>query len=70
MDSTEYKEKIKLILSDVRVYDKLDKDPRPGYKQWLVSLLTQVKKEYKITKDQYYHLYPTLDIVPCLYGSP
>ena len=31
-DSTEYKEKIKLILSDVKVYEKLNKDPIQGYK--------------------------------------
>ena len=31
MDSTEYKEKIKLMLSNVKVYEKLNKDPTPGY---------------------------------------
>ena len=36
MDSSEYKDKIKLMLSDVRVYEKLDKDPTPGYKWRLV----------------------------------
>ena len=38
-------ENIKLMLSDVSVYEKLDKDPTPGYKQWLVSLLTDLKRE-------------------------
>ena len=69
MDSTEYNEKIKLMLSDVRVYKKLEKNPSPGYKRWLVSVLPQLMKEDKITQDQYYHLYPTSDMEPRLYGS-
>ena len=36
MDSSEYKDKINLMLSDVRVYEKLDRDPTPGYKWRLV----------------------------------
>ena len=57
MDSTEYKEKNKIMLSNVKVYEKLNKDPTPGYKRGLVSLLTQLKKEDKTTR-------PVLSSVP------
>ena len=70
MDSTEYKDKIKLMLTDERVYQKLKKDPTQGYKRWMVSLLTQLKNKDKIMQDQYYHLYHKSDMVPRLYGSP
>jgi hypothetical protein len=70
IDSIEYKAKIKNMLKDKRVYQKLNKDPSPGFKRQLISHLTKLRDDGKITKEQYWHLYPTSDMVPRLYGSP
>ena len=63
-------EKIRLMLSDERVYKKLRKDFTRGYKETLVALLTGQRDDNKISGSQYHDLYPISDLVPRLYGSP
>ena len=70
MDKEEYEEKVKQMLSDKRTYEKLSKDPTPVYKKKLVSILSRLKDEGKITYQQYQHLYPTTETVPRMYCTP
>ena len=56
MDTQEYKDKIKAMLTDEHVYKRLKQDP------------TRIIQG-KITLDQYRDLYPTSDLVPWLCGS-
>ena len=57
------------MLGDKRVSKRLKHDPTRGYKEKLVTLLTGLKDQGKITLDQYRDLYPTLDLVTWLHGS-
>jgi len=50
MDTAEYEEKVKEVLSDEKVYEVLKKDPTAVYKRQLVSILTRLKEENKITE--------------------
>ena len=70
MDSTEYEEKMRKMLSDPGTYETLKRDPTRKYKQQMISMLNDLEKRGKITKDQYWYLYPTLEKVPRMYGSP
>ena len=65
-----FKDKMKAMLADERVYKKLKLDPPRGYKKKPVALLTGLKDQGKISLDQYRDLYPTSDLVPRLYASP
>ena len=49
------------MLSDDRYYDKLKKYPTSNYKRKLVGTLTRLKRENKITKQQYDYLCPTAE---------
>ena len=53
MDKEEYMNKIKVMLSDERMYKKLKKNPTCGYKEILVALLTSLKDENKTSWSQY-----------------
>ena len=70
MDTQEYKDKIKAVLTNERVYKRLKHDPTGGYKEKLIDLITGFKDQGKIFLDQYRDLYPTLDLVLQQYGSP
>ena len=50
-DTQEYKDKIKVILADERVYKKLKCDPTREYKGKLVALFTGLKDQGKISMD-------------------
>ena len=70
MDKEEYEKKVTDMLSDEKTYIKLDKDPTPTFKKRLVSILTKLKDEKKISDQQYKWLYPTSEKVPRMYCTP
>ena len=70
LKSQEYQDKMNGMLSDRNTYEKLKKDPTQKYKSVLIKMLGDLEKAGKITKDQYWFLYPTLEKVPRMYGSP
>ncbi|XP_072047082.1 uncharacterized protein [Amphiura filiformis] len=70
MQADEYDQKLQGMLSDEKTYELLDRDPTPRYKRQLVGILSRLKKEEKITKSQYDHLFPTAENVPRIYGTP
>ncbi|XP_072039314.1 uncharacterized protein [Amphiura filiformis] len=70
MQADEYEQKLQGMLSDEKTYEQLDRDPTPRYKRQLVGILSRLKKEEKITKSQYDHLFPTAENVPRIYGTP
>ncbi|XP_072046590.1 uncharacterized protein [Amphiura filiformis] len=58
------------MLSDARTYEQLASDPTQKYKRELVTILSRLKKEEKITRSQYDLLYPTAENVLRIYGTP
>ncbi|XP_072051907.1 uncharacterized protein [Amphiura filiformis] len=70
MEVSEYKDKLSDMLSDARTYEQLASDPTQKYKRELVTILSRLKKEEKITRSQYDLLYPTAENVPRIYGTP
>jgi len=60
MDTGDYEQKVKTMLSDDKTYEKLNKDPTPKYKRKLMSIIEKLKEEDKITDEQYKYLYPNL----------
>ncbi len=70
LDKEEYVEKVNTMLADRKTYEELPSDPTPKYKRKLVSMLTDLKKEGKITESKYKELYPTAENVPRLYCTP
>jgi hypothetical protein len=70
MDKSEYEEKMRRMLSDKDTYEPLKRDPTKKYKAELIKILNQLVADEKITKEQYWYLYPTLEKVPRMYGSP
>jgi len=67
METAEYEEKVKEMLSDEKVYEVLKKDTTAVYKRKLVSILTRLKEENKMTEKQYKMLYPTTENTPRMY---
>ena len=65
--SAEYESKVNTMLSDEHTYEKLKKDPTPGYKRKLVNILKRLKAEQKIDEAQYRLLYPIAEATPRLY---
>ena len=70
MDKDDYETRVKEMLDDVKTYGKLNKDPTQRFKKKLVSILTRLKNEEKLSDQQYRHLYPTSEVVPHMYCSP
>ncbi|XP_072050257.1 uncharacterized protein [Amphiura filiformis] len=70
LDKQEYNEKVDKMLSDTKTYEQLSADPTPKYKRKLVSILSRLSDEEKITKAKYKQLYPTAENVPRLYCTP
>ena len=66
-EATEYEEKVNNLLSDEKTYEKLKSNPTTGYKRKLVAILKRLKKENKISDDQYKLLYPTAENTPRIY---
>ncbi|XP_071944448.1 uncharacterized protein [Antedon mediterranea] len=63
----EYESKVKEMLNDHKTYEKLTKDPTPGYKRKLVEILKRLKTENKINESQYRLLYPTAENTPRIF---
>ncbi|XP_014679428.1 PREDICTED: uncharacterized protein LOC106819296, partial [Priapulus caudatus] len=70
VDKDDYEKQVNTMLSDVRTYGKLKKDPTTKYKSKLVAILQRLKREDKITEAQYKFLYPTAENVPRIYCTP
>jgi len=68
LDKMEYKEKVAVMLSDKKTYERLEKDPTPSYKCRLVSIPSRLKEEGG--SELYSHLYPTSEKIPSLYCLP
>jgi len=47
LDKMEYEEKVAVMLSDEKTYERLEKDPTPSYKCRLVSVSVDSKKKAK-----------------------
>ncbi len=70
MDTVEYEEKVNIMLQDEKTYEKLPSDPMPKYKQNLVSILSNLRKENKLTEAEYRYFYPTSETTLRLYCTP
>ncbi|XP_072041086.1 uncharacterized protein [Amphiura filiformis] len=70
LDKVEYEEKVTTMLDDKKTYEELPTDPTQKYKRKLVSVLSSLKKEGKISEVKYKQLYPTAENVPRLYCTP
>ncbi|XP_072050040.1 uncharacterized protein [Amphiura filiformis] len=70
LDKVEYEEKLTTMLDDKKTYEELPAVPTQKYKRKLVSMLSNMKKEGKISEVKYKQLYPTAENVPRLYCTP
>ena len=70
LDTKTYEEKLKVLLEDRKVYEVLKKDPTTTYKNRLVKILRDWRREGKISKFLYDKIYPTSEDVPKFYGLP
>ena len=71
MDTEEYHQKCKTLLSDSNTYKKLGKrDPTARFKKELVSVLQSIEHEGAINRVEYRKLYPTAENPPKFYGLP
>ena len=70
MDRQDYNEKVTQMLDDKSTYEMLTSDPTARFKKRLVSMLTRLHQDKKITDQQKWHLYPTMEIIPRLYCTP
>ncbi|XP_072022763.1 uncharacterized protein [Amphiura filiformis] len=53
MDSTDYDDKINVLLSDEKTYEKLTTDPTAKYKKELATILNKLRDDAKITQSQF-----------------
>ena len=70
MDKTQYEKKVREILDNEKTYSQLKWDPTAKYKIKLIAILTRLKREGKITEQQYFYLYPSAEAIPRLYCTP
>ncbi len=70
MDTQEYEQKVNTMMEDERTDGKLPSDPTPKYKHYLISILSRLRKENKLTEAEYRHFYPTSETTPRLYCTP
>ena len=70
LDRDEYNTKVNSMLADTKTYEELASDPTQSYKRKLVSKLSSLVEEDKISKDKYKQLYPTAENAPRLYCTP
>ena len=70
MDTTDYENKVNIMLQDDKTYEELPADPTPKYKCNLISILLNLRKENKLTEAEYRHFYPTSETTPRLYCIP
>ena len=70
IDKTDYQDKVQAILADTKTYELLKKDPTVTYKNKLINILKEIKKEGNIPTPLYRQLYPTANQAPRFYGLP
>ena len=70
LDKQVYIEKVNTMLSDEVTYERLPSDPTHKFKRKLVSILTRLLQDKKITDQQKWYLYPTTEVIPRLYCTP
>ena len=70
MDKEDYESKVENMLKDEKVYEVLKKDPTAKYKKKLISILSRLRTEEKITESQCRWLYPTTENIPRMYCTP
>ena len=70
LNSKDYKDKARALLSDTATYKKLDKDPTTKYTAALVNELKEIHNAGALTDIQYRTLYPTSSTIPRFYGLP
>ena len=70
MNTTDYKTKAELLLSDEKTYQQLKKDPTSKFSNRLISQLKDIKKEGNLDEREYRRIYPTSAMVPRFYGLP
>ena len=68
MNSVDYKQKAKNILSGTKTYKVMPKDPTAKYTTTLVKKLQELKQADAITELDYKRLYPTSSTIPRFYG--
>ena len=56
MNTSEYKQKFKKLLDDTSVYEVLKKDPTTAYKNRLVKILREWKREETISDNKYQYI--------------
>jgi len=66
----DYETKVKSLLDDEKTYVKLDKDSTQQYKRKLVSILSRLRDEKKLSEQLYKELYPTVEKIPRMYCTP
>ncbi len=70
MDTEDYESKVSNMLSDAKTYEPLKNNPTGSYKRKLIATLQRLKRENKITPQQYDYLYLTSESIPRLYCMP
>ena len=70
MNSLDYKQKLQNVLGDTIVYDVLKKDPTTTYKNSLVKIFREWKREGPISANVCHKIYPTSEDVPEFNGMP
>ena len=73
VETTDHEQKVQDMLDDDRTYEKMKKDPTANYRRKLVSILTRLKDEGKISRELYSlysHLYPTSEKVQSYIAFP
>ena len=73
VEKTDHEQKVQDMLDDDRTYEKMKKDPTANYRRKLVSILTRLKDEGKISRELYSlysHLYSTSEKVQSYIAFP
>ena len=70
LNSIDYKNKAKKLLSDTNTYQILDKDPTARFSRILVDKLKECKASRNLDETYYRRLYPTSAVIPRFYGLP
>ena len=70
MNTVDYKNKAKQLLSDENTYQRLNKDPTSKFSNKLINQLKELKKEGVWDDREYRRVYPTSAMIPRFYGLP
>ena len=70
MDTTDYKDKVQTLLADTNTYTKLQRNPTQKFKNKLINILREWKRQNTISEQLYWKIYPESDESPKFYGTP